>query len=112
MRTTLPIEKILVLSTSHITKEVATELDRLVAAITNLGESVAMALHDTDWIPSWTRVEGWMFHVPKADANDSRYVNAPYCLQACVNMAREAGCDWLMLDRDGEVVPDLPTWEW
>lgn len=26
--------------------------------------------------------------------------------------AREHGCDYILLDRDGEVDPNLPTWEW
>jgi hypothetical protein len=26
--------------------------------------------------------------------------------------ARERGCDYIMLDEDGDVLNDLPTWEW
>jgi hypothetical protein len=101
---TLPIEKIIVLSTMHLTKEVA---EALPVFVTNDAD-----LSLTPWWPSWTRPEGWMFYVPPRDAEDARYANAPVCIQACVNMARAVGCCWLMLDRDGTVLDGLPTWEW
>lgn len=97
-----PIEQILVLSTAHIEQRVARMLpDRPIPTS-----------RAPQWWPSWTRAEGWMFYVPPRGSADDRYAHAPMCLKACVNLARKAGCCWLMLDADGSVVDDLPTWEW
>lgn len=101
---TFPIEKVLVLSTAHLTKEVAEELP-------------VFSTNDADpanrpWWPAWTREEGWMFYVPPRDVDDDRYKVAPVCIQACVNLARELGCCWLMFDCDGTCIDGLPTWEW
>jgi len=93
----LHVDKVFVISTAHLEKAVAMSLPTSVLS----DDEVAVP-----WWPSWVRREGWMFYV------DFPYENAPVCLQACVNMAREAGCRWLMLDADAERVASLPAWDW
>ena len=29
-----------------------------------------------------------------------------------IELARQNGCRWLCLDCDGEIVPELPTYDW
>lgn len=96
----LDIEQMLVVSTSHITPELAQTLS-------NDPDPEHM-----EWWPDFSRDEGWIFYAPASDVDDPRYADAPACLQALIEFARSHGCCWLMLDCDGETVPALPTWEW
>lgn len=87
----LEIDTMLVLSTSHLSRET-----------TNLVESETA---DTlTWGPSFTRDQGWIWHanqsVPPAD------------LDACLKLAHDAGCVWVMFDCDGPVVEGLAVYEW
>lgn len=36
----------------------------------------------------------------------------PLDLKACVELALQYDCEWLCLDRDGEVLDNLPTYDW
>lgn len=42
---------------------------------------------------------------------DSESCNAPEDLAACMRFAEDHDCAWLCLDTDGEVLPELPTYE-
>lgn len=104
---TLPIEKILVLSTAHLEESVAKALPDAASS-----DDARANQRDAMWHPTWTRPEGWMFYVPPRGIEDHRYDDAPHCLKACANLAREVGCVWLMFDCDAMRIDGLPTWEW
>ena len=84
----LEIEKMLVLSTSHITGEAA-----LTRAIT------------------YPKSEyGWFVYVP-GDLN-LRGDGHPKCLHDCMNFALKHDCHWIMFDCDGLTVEELPSYDW
>jgi len=91
------IEKMLVISTAHVTKETATALDRRGATMGGL--------------LSYPHGEyGWMFYIAYVEKVDEDIV--PDELMAAARYAQGLGCTWLLLDRDAGAIADLPTWEW
>jgi hypothetical protein len=84
------IEKVLALSTAHVRRETAGEI-----------------AGGAEWAPSWSRDEGWMFHVDTLLEGE-----APADLRAAAALAREQGCVWLMLDMDGPIVDELEEHAW
>lgn len=53
---------------------------------------------------------GWFVHrTPKCD-------NGPDCIPAdldiLIQKAEMEGCDWLCLDRDGDIISGFPVYEW
>lgn len=94
----LEIHKMLVLSTAHVMSSTADELE--------FGETKA------DWKPAFTREEGWVFYVPGASADDSRYNDAPNDIRMLIEFARDQGVQWLMFDSDGPTVDNLEVYEW
>ena len=100
----LEIEKMLVMSTWHLREEVAEMLP-------DTHEDEPSTVEQAHWWPSFTRAEGWMFYVPP-NREDMRYIDAPEELKTIIALARANGCTWVMLDRDGPVVDELPHWEW
>lgn len=82
------IERMLVLSTGHV------------------GPNTARCL-DLGVIPSMAREEGWLLYVPTDDDDD-----VPADLARIFQFARGMECEWVLLDRDGEIEPSLPWWEW
>lgn len=84
------ISKMLTLSTAHVTKETAD------------------AINDGFDLVTFNKDEyGWFLHVATCHAKD-----LPSDLTAVVDYTKALGCEWLCLDRDGDVNPNLPTWEW
>lgn len=87
------IHRMLALSTAHIKPVAAIGLDE--------------GMYD-DAIVYEKGEFGWFIPVLKPrDETD-----LPECLKACLSYADQLGCDWLMLDRDGETVAELPTYQW
>jgi hypothetical protein len=99
---TLEIERMLVLSTSHLTEATAKLLPCIASSM--------MATEDTaPWFPTFAREEGWVFYV----AGDGEcYLEAPEDLMRVIRYASDHECAWLMLDRDGPKIKELPHWEW
>ena len=88
------ISKMLTLSTAHVSEATAAKLEKGRACLLSIfakGEY------------------GWFIFVAREDGSMG---GAPSDLAACIAKARALGCDWLCLDRDGETVGDLPTYEW
>ena len=97
----LEITKMLTLSTAHITEETAVMLEREVKyAVNNIPLSIYNAA-DFGWficLSSYSEMlDGIML---------------PEDLKACCYLAKENECEWLCLDCDGLIVPDLPTYNW
>lgn len=50
---------------------------------------------------------GWMFFVGANEAD-----NVPDELQHLFTWAASGGYEWLRLDEDGDVIPNMPVYEW
>ncbi len=88
----LEIRKFLTLSTGHVTAETATKLDLYPAAWGIYGGPLEA---------------GWFIWAPEHDIE-----GAPEDLMRVLRFARAHDCPYVLFDRDGDVIPDLPTWEW
>lgn len=89
-------EKMLAISTSHVTSETAKRLSE-------------------DTIYGVTVFEkgkyGWWVHTTTMD--DPLHPNeVPTELAEAIKLAVSFGCDWIMFDRDAPVIEELPHWEW
>ncbi|WP_162742184.1 hypothetical protein [Nitratireductor sp. OM-1] len=87
-------QKILAVSTAHVTEETAQRLDA----------------DDIEGVTVFPKAGfGWWVHTtPHPDAS----AGIPQELRDAMNFAVGAGCDWLMLDRDATIIEELPHWEW
>jgi len=95
----MEISTMLTINSAHITKETADILaDHNAAA----GWTMMLAVYDFDEY-------GWMIYVSDSDGAED---GMPEDLAACVELAQDKGCDWLRLDSDGEIVDELPVYEW
>jgi hypothetical protein len=96
------IIKMLTLSTAHITEETANELDT---------EAKSCGLSDIPFAVYREDDYGWFICLSShLELLDEIYL--PEDFKACCYLAKENDCEWLRLDRDGEIVPDLPTYDW
>jgi hypothetical protein len=87
----LEIAKMLILSTAHVTLETS---QRLPDGIEGL-----IAYEKGEY--------GWLIYV-----NAPHVVPLPADLQGVRDLARNHGCEWVMLDRDGDVIDALPSYDW
>lgn len=102
----LEIEKMLVLSTGHLTESTADILND--------------AAHDEppfcelEWGPSFARDEGWLFRVRPLAENGApdESEGTPLDLSRVFMFAREHGCAWVMFDCDGPQIEELPWAAW
>lgn len=90
----MEIVKMLTISTAHIKQETA-EL------FNDCDIPFDIGIYDK-------KSYGWFLF----DWDLSQAIDIPLDLLACFRLAEEHGCTWLCLDCDGEIVKDLPTYEW
>ena len=89
------IESALVLSTAHITEQT----------------SALLTSDAIDGLAVYPKGEyGFFVYVPEESSEDIS--DCPKDLMACIEAAKERGCEWLMLDRDAETLEALPTYDW
>lgn len=85
------IQKLLDLSTAHITSAAADWLNC-----------------NPDNITMYPKAEyGWFIY-----ARSDEYIDVPDSIMACIKHAQSLDCDWLVLDRDGDIINELPSYEW
>lgn len=97
------IRKFLDLSTAHVPQTVAAALDELFK-------------HGPDperadwryWIVGCSNTYGWWIWAGQEDGLDE----LPADLRACVDLAKQHDCDWILFDRDTTPIDDLPTYDW
>lgn len=94
------IEKILTLSTAHVTADTAAQLDDRQHQM--LGIAPFICFQKDDY--------GWFVHVPTVP-EVTWHGQIPPDLNACMAMARAEGCTWLMFDCDADPVEGLPTYD-
>ena len=93
----MEISRMLTISTAHITESTAKELE-------NFGPPIPDWLC---WLSVYTKSDyGWWIFV------DDSEPTTPSDLAACLRLARRHNCEWLCLDCDGEIVDELPTYDW
>jgi hypothetical protein len=89
----MEIERMLVLSTAHLT------------------ELTCNTLLPTWEGPAYEKVAyGWFVYVNLEFLTN----DMPEDLKQCTQYAQNPGvsCDWIMFDRDGPTVDELPTYDW
>ena len=93
------IHSILVLSTGHLTERDCNEW-----------------MHTCPWSCFEKGEYGWfMYACPDEDgAEDDKTIAAdvPMAVRSAIHKARQLGCEWIMFDRDGPELEDLPHYEW
>jgi hypothetical protein len=96
------ISKMLTLSTAHIRRSTSELLQFKT-------DDVPFCFDKTDagWI---VLVSDKAFGTKGVEIIDP--LTVPSDLKTVLAYARSLGCEWLCLDRDGDVNPNLPTWEW
>lgn len=95
VRTMLEVQKLAIISTSHISEQTSNWLDRR---------------FDEDPGPNGGRTPfGYFLYVPSEDNCIDTY---PQDLLNVFAFARSHGIYYLYLDRDGEPVDDLETFDW
>ena len=96
----MAIIKMLELSTAHVTKQTAEQLDEL-CSNRNYDDVIVYGKGEYGWI---------VYGYPSADYDPPE--NTPADLQDVITLARERGCYWIMFDRDADKIEDLKTYEW
>lgn len=91
----MEISKMLTVSTAHITQTTAEILDDGVR----------------DLIVYKKDEYGWFIVVPESDVIVHLWTVLPN-LMTLLAFAKDLGCDWLCLDRDGEVLEYIKSYEW
>lgn len=95
------IAKMMVLSTAHLSEETCT------VYVSN----IALGLTEGSIVAYEKGEYGYFVHVPE-DPADSEKPDVPLELRSAMHVARLAGCQWIMFDRDGDTVDNLPTYNW
>lgn len=104
MKMKIPIEISLVLSTGHVSAETARTLDYWAG---NNAGATKTPLH-----PVFNKgAYGWWVYVGEDDAGPDG-ADLPADLRACLALARQIKCEWIMFDRDAPAIDRLPTYEW
>lgn len=86
----LEICKMLTLSTAHISKKTAS------------------ILKSNSPVVSYEKGRyGWFIYFGESDQE-----HLPEDLARVIGFTRSCGCDWLCLDRDGEIATDLLVYDW
>lgn len=94
------IDTILTISTAHISEETAEKLETEMCSF-DMGLVVyAMDTHEAC---------GWMVMVDSPADGDEE---VPEELAALLNFCKENHIDWLRFDRDGEILPGFPVFDW
>jgi len=102
MKDKLEIRKTMVLSTGHVTLNVAHILDEYRS-------------QPDGFDLCWKQIEyGWLFRKTKIDYSELEYEGRgiPRCLRNCLDLAAANDCDFLILDCDGPQVEQLPFYNW
>lgn len=97
------IAKMLVLSTAHVGETTARQLDGFRAWPVPVFAPVVYPKGEFGWILPITE-DMLECHTTRAFL--------PSELLPIIDLAEVQGCTWLMFDRDAEILPGLPTFEW
>lgn len=93
------IEPMLVISATHLPPALATQID---AALADRTGEESVVIHETIIYPHGGY--GWQLHV----SDEVSEHETPF--KDLLALARSLSCNWILLDRDAEVHPDLPVY--
>jgi hypothetical protein len=80
----------------------------------HLPQQVCDRLSAQPGVIAYQTIHGWLLWVPD-DPDDSSAGGGepvPDVVLAIQRYARALGCDYVLVDADGDEVDDLPTWHW
>lgn len=102
----LDIQKVLTVSITHIPEEIAIKIERVCnkTAIYYTGISNLSIYKKAEY--------GWWIYVPKNMTDSFTNRDVIKELQPLIKLACENNCEWLCIDRDGDVVDFLPVYIW
>ena len=104
------VQKMLVLSTAHLTPETAAILNQHdKAKVTTYPSQPDLGDGRLNWGPQFTWDYGWMWWV---DLHTFDLVQFPEEFKAIFQLANDQGCHWVRFDCDADKISGLPTWEW
>ena len=101
-----------------ITNEKKYDITKMVTISTaHIKESTTSFLEETLLFPVYQFYYFDYFYIIWIEDDTESYLkpfkNAiPNDLWACIMFAHNLGCQWLCLDGDGEIVDELPVYEW
>lgn len=105
----MSVEKMLCLSTGHITQEQSEQL----------AEHVALRIENQkpgDWTDGFIVYPhadyGWLIPIGGIDRVDLVQGEIPDNILAIYDQAVAEGCDWILIDQDAELYDDLPHFDW
>lgn len=99
----LPIRRFADLSTAHLTRDLA---DRLAEECAR--QAVDRATEGMT--PVWELGTGFLAWVPDPAFDGARIIDP--VLARILDVARTAGADYVLFDRDARICPDLPSFDW
>ena len=98
----------LVLSTAHLTEDVAAVLDQICDTPDNRERpSDPTGTWADEVVSSPYRYGCWVR--PFLDADPAEF---PPCLGGCIAYARQHGATWILFDRDEPPIDELPSYDW
>ena len=96
----MEISKMLTISTAHIHPYHVSFLDDEV----RYGKTSLIVYEKSEY--------GWFVYTGEIMFEEWRQSEIPSSIKDCMMFARNNGCQWLCLDRDGGIVDALPEYEW
>ena len=99
----MEISKMLTVSTAHITEGTAELLDN---------DRLDIIVYPKDEYGWFITFEENIANCYNSDKNKSNYSYVPKDLLKLLMFAKDLGCDWLCLDRDGDILDYLDTYDW
>lgn len=117
----MSIEKMMCLSTSHITQQIAETIDYSLVAM-DTEDANERPFDPEPWVTQLIIYNhgphGWLIAIagqirPEGETEGYDYRDGvPPELTACMDYATANGCDWLLLDQDADLIDDLPKFDW
>lgn len=94
----MEISKCLTISTSHVKESTMLMLEQEV-----ISSNPSLCVYEK-------KAFGFWVHIPESGVELSSEL--PVDLLTCIKLAIDNDCEWLCLDRDGEVLNELPDYCW
>ena len=95
----MTIERVLTVSTAHISAETDEKL------CNGDMDEAGMSVYEKGEF-------GWFLFVDPVVECFWYKEKIPEDLMSCIRLAQANHCEWLCLDRDAEILSELPTYEW
>jgi hypothetical protein len=98
---------VMVVSTAHLSKDVAEQMDKIVAARAGEGWPDVHAWQYWVVAERWSTYGWWVWAGIEDGIED-----LPPCLRNVLKYAQQRDIRWVQFDCDAGTIEELPTWEW